>query len=63
MLKLSCEICGDIYKMELHEVLHSEGMNIMRVAGGWIYDFVAYNGFPASTIFIPYNNEFMTANV
>ena len=58
MIKLS----GDIYKMELHESICGEGMSIMRVAGGWIYDFVAYNGFQSSTIFVPFNNEFMTAN-
>lgn len=49
----------DIYKMQLHEIVQVEGMQIFRVAGGWIYDFIEYNGYQASTIFIPFNNEFM----
>lgn len=44
-----------IYDLNLHEWVYdrSIGINILRVAGGWIYDFAN------EKIFVPFNNEFM----
>jgi len=44
-----------IYEMKLHETEEvSEYLQIIRVAGGWIYNFKK-----GSEIFIPFDNEFM----
>jgi len=46
-----------IYDLELHEKLILEnGMESMRVPGGWLYDFPNNGGIPP--IFVPYNEEF-----
>jgi len=38
-----------IYELELHESVEIEdGIVVMRVPGGWIYE----------TVFVPYSNEF-----
>lgn len=54
---MSLEETNAIYKMKLHEQIGNAGMNITRVAGGWIYDFVPYNGFNGGVIFVPYDND------
>jgi hypothetical protein len=45
-----------IYDLNLHEYLYdrSIGIDILRVAGGWIYEF-----FGDEKLFVPFNNEFM----
>lgn len=50
----------NIYKMKLHEsfILGDGAFCVTRVASGWIYDFVAYNGFRGGIIFVPYDNSF-----
>jgi len=48
----------DIYKMKLHETIQQEGMQIMRVASGWIYSFISYNGFESASVFVPFDNHF-----
>ena len=45
----------DIYKMKLHEKTKVNGMRIMRVPGGWIYD--EMNNIQ---LFVPFNNEFQS---
>jgi len=48
---------NDIYGMELHEELKSTSLEIVRVAGGWIYKDVRANSVPVNT-FIPLDYEF-----
>lgn len=50
----------DIYKMELHEVIHfqDKGMQVTRVPSGWIYELTPYNGFNGGITFVPYDNFF-----
>ena len=45
---------NDIYTMELHDEIHTNGWTVIRVAGGWIYQ----TNREASEIFVPYDNEF-----
>lgn len=49
-----------IYELELHEILTFEindgyDSSVMRVAGGWIYE---YTG--RGDVFVPFHNEFQT---
>jgi hypothetical protein len=50
----------DIYKMEFNDsaVINRGAICVTRVAGGWIYDIVAYNGFNGGVVFVPFHNEF-----
>lgn len=60
----------DIYAMELHEKIYlTDGHEVMRVAGGWIYHFyhVSYQYDPnagqievtrVSSTFVPFDNQF-----
>jgi len=48
-----------IYNMELNEIMEPESgglweslMYIIRVPGGWIYNYIG------QSVFVPYNNEF-----
>ena len=54
----------DIYKLKLHEHVESDDWQATRVAGGWIYRFWNYTkqDWYASSIFIPYNDEFYKGN-
>ena len=56
-----------IYNMKLHEAIHPKERNveIVRVAGGWIYNFyhdtAAREGeleYQATSVFVPFDNEF-----
>lgn len=47
-------VMPNIYNMKLHERIKIDGMRIMRVAGGWIYDEINN-----TQVFVPFNNEFM----
>jgi len=51
-----------IYELELHEYLQLEDIQIMRVAGGWIYRYWDYEkkDYYAGSTFVPYHNEFDT---
>jgi len=49
-----------IYDLRLHETLYIDecgGWNILRVAGGWIYQY--QDGERGYKIFVPFDNEFM----
>ena len=54
-----------IYNLELHEIMFLEnkvrGISIIRVPGGWIYTFYAWDvegkEIPNS-LFVPFNSEF-----
>lgn len=48
-----------IYKMQLHECLTLKGgaFSVTRVAAGWIYDFVPYNGYKGGMVFVPFDNS------
>lgn len=49
------DVMPRIYEMKLHETEEvSEYLQIIRVAGGWIYNFKK-----GSEIFVPFDNEFM----
>lgn len=43
----------DIYSMSLHETIHIGEVQIIRVAGGWIYNFRK-----GSEVFVPFSDEF-----
>ena len=49
-----------IYDLELHEMLETNNMGIMRVPGGWIYQ--TWNPvkqeYDPNGVFVPFNNEF-----
>ena len=51
-----------IYRMSLHDKINlGRFIQIVRVAGGWIYQFsdTSSNGVPTvSVTFVPFNNEF-----
>jgi hypothetical protein len=55
---------GDIYRMKLHEqIFNTDGTGILgteitRVAGGWLYTTFNLNRNVASTVFVPFHNEF-----
>jgi nitrogen fixation protein len=57
-------LTGDIYKMKLHEqIINTDntgilGTEITRVAGGWLYTTFDFNHSIASTVFVPFDNEF-----
>jgi len=46
------KIMENIYKMELHEWITIENTFIVRVPGGWIYQFTN------NSVFVPFNKEF-----
>lgn len=50
----------DIYSMKLHNRLIIGDMIIVRVAGGWIYQFPDKTINQLTAVFVPYNNEFLT---
>jgi hypothetical protein len=47
-----------LYNMDLHERIPIEGSRIwiIRVPGGWLYEFYRDNG--NTTTFVPYDREF-----
>lgn len=49
-----------IYDLKLHGKIQSDGLNILRVSGGWIYRFWDYvkEDYCLNGTFVPYNNEF-----
>ncbi len=50
-----------IYDLKLHETLWEmdSGVNIQRVAGGWLYSSFDENEQTIyNSVFVPYNNEF-----
>lgn len=52
----------DIYKLKLHESIEIRrlgGFTITRVPGGWLYRFLHTGSVTASTVFVPFDNEFM----
>jgi hypothetical protein len=60
-----------IYDMELHETIWIYGNEILRVAGGWIYNqyeerYVERNdswqNFLINSVFVPFHNEFQEVN-
>jgi len=51
--KLSCIL----YKMELMDKIYYEGIEIMRVPGGWIYRYIDIN----SAVFVGMDDEFEDA--
>jgi len=51
-----------IYEMKLHDTLNTQNDEVVRVAGGWIYKSFVDNGmsgYSMSTVFVPFDNEFM----
>jgi len=42
-----------IYDLKLHEQICVDRTYVLRVAGGWIYQF------SSSSVFVPLNNEFL----
>ena len=58
--QLNNGIIMNIYTMELHGTLKLGNLEIFRVAGGWIYNFINVDGKTPASVFIPYNNEFQT---
>ena len=57
----------NIYKMKLHERNEIDKYrSVLRVAGGWIYEFYADGdgpgSFRVSAIFVPWHPEFCEAN-
>lgn len=52
----------EIYKLKLHEIMDFEMTRVLRVPGGWIYtDYEHHGGGKRSSCFVPFDNEFMTA--
>jgi len=49
-----------IYELELHENLQTDGMEINRVPGGWIYRFWDFEkkDYYHDSVFVPFNNEY-----
>ncbi len=47
-----------IYEMELHEkkTIYGKGVDVIRVAGGWIYKFYFYKN--NDIVFVPFSDEF-----
>lgn len=56
----SCGVKDNIYKMKLHQsiILCDGAVCVTRVASGWVYNFVAYNGFKGGIVFVPYDSTF-----
>ena len=51
----------DLYKMVLHEAVGvDDDWSAMRVPGGWIYIYWNSQLKPQQTVFVPYDNEFMS---
>ena len=47
-------VMKNIYDLEIHETVNvSEFVQVVRVPGGWVYNFKK-----GGELFIPYNNEF-----
>ncbi len=55
----------NIYKMNLHDVINLDGggCQITRVASGWIYEFIPYNGYIGGMVFVPYDNSFQGVGI
>jgi len=47
----------DLYDMKYGEVIEFGYWNVTRVPGGWIFH--AGNGKSQTSVFVPFNNEFM----
>lgn len=45
------------YPMPDHAPMCNEHRPIRRVASGWIYDFVPYNGYKGGIVFVPFDNS------
>lgn len=53
------ETSDKLYSMKLHSSLDISGISILRVPGGWIYDYWNFEtDCPKQGIFVPFNNEF-----
>ena len=50
---------NNIYNMSLHEIIKIGNISITRVAGGWIYEIPRGNAKRVTSVFVPFNNEFM----
>ena len=51
----------NIYKLQLHEKIEGDGLQITKVASGWIYRFLDYKQSEYSNgVFIPFDNEFQS---
>ena len=53
----------EIYTINLHERLNFGDYELVRVPGGWIYTRFSDSGtggYHTSSVFIPFNNEFMS---
>ena len=54
----------DIHKMKLHNKIYEPDMTIIRVPGGWIYQFILqntqYQTSLINSVFVPFNTEFKT---
>ena len=54
-----------IYDLKLHEDMFiqdnfEKNINVLRVAGGWIYTYFRLDQGQMNSVFIPYCNEFQT---
>jgi hypothetical protein len=49
----------DIYQMDLHDEISTPYCKILRVAGGWIYTLISDDGHAQSSVFVPFDNQFM----
>lgn len=55
---------SDLFNMNLHEIIevyHDPYFRIMRVSGGWLYNFydTEVDNYKPEWIFVPLNNEFL----
>ena len=46
-----------LYDMELGENIKFCGAEVLRVPGGWIFTYA--NSYSQSSVFVPFDNEFM----
>jgi len=47
----------EIFSMKLHEVLHTDWYEIIRVPGGWIYTRMVQDEGDVSSCFVPYSTQ------
>jgi hypothetical protein len=47
----------DIFNMNLHEILHTDWYEILRVPGGWVYTIMSKGSDDLSSCFVPYSAQ------
>lgn len=58
------KVTDEIYNLNLHE--HKEfscgptKLNVIRVPGGWIYQYIRLDAGSMWAVFVPFDNEYLT---